>query len=1362
MAEEVIEGFQTSPQQNRVWSLQRGGGAPRARALYLLEGELDASALREAVAEVVRRHEILRTDFRTLPGMDAPLQVIAEEGQISVESDDLSAAPDARPPDVRLSEIYEEASGAPLDPARFTLLKLAPGRHALLFGAPALCADAESVKNLLGELARAYGAALGREALEDEPLQYVDFSEWQGELLSGEDAAAGREYWLAAARSLAEATAALPLEEGAEAAAGPRVVRLRERPADAVEAAARRLGVSERALLLTCWQLLLRRHAAPGNVFAGYLCDGRRIERLRDALGLFARYLPLSVEFDDSFRLGDAAALVEERLSSDYRRQEFLPWEESARLPFKFDYVEWPAGHEAGGVRFSLARFDAPVDDFKLKLSAARRGDSFELTLEHDPARYPAPLAERLAEQFEALLADALERPGSAAGELSLLGGEALRRTLYEWNDTARDYRRDACVHELFEEQAAQAPDALALVFGEEQLTFGELNRRANRLARRLKELGVGPESRVGLCAQRSTGMFVGLLAALKAGGAYVPLDPLQPRARLAFMLEDAKVGVLLTEPRLAGALPEVRVPVVMLDDIGADGAGADDKNLRPSARADNLAYVIYTSGSTGQPKGVMIRHRSVVNLAAALAEAVYSSLGARLRVSSNAPLSFDASVKQWVQWLGGHALCVVPEEIRPDGRALLDFIRREALDVLDATPSQLKLMRAAGFDGAGVGAPAAMLLGGEALDAGDWSFLSAAERTRAFNVYGPTECTVDTTACAVERGDARPHIGRPLANVRTYLLEAAGRPAPVGVAGELYVGGAGLARGYLDRAGLTAERFVPDAFSDEPGARLYRTGDLARHLPDGRIEYLGRADRQVKVRGYRIELGEIEAAVAVHESVREAVVVAREDEPGDVRLVAYVVPRRRAMQTVEGRARYQLPNGMAVIHQNRNETDYLYEEIFEKEIYVRHGVELPEGACVFDVGANIGMFTLFVTQHCPGARVYAFEPIAPLFETLRLNAELYGEGVRLFNFGLSDRRASETFAFYPHYSMMSGQRGYAHAGGDVEVVKRYMRNRQEEGADGMGALLEHADELLKERFEVVEYPAQLRTLSEVIAEEGVARIDLLKVDVQRAELDVLRGIRDEHWPLVEQVVMEVHDAPGEASEGRVKEIVALLEARGFEAVAEQDEVMRGTDRYNLYAVRRGRKSAHASDAPGASLRSRPAPAPVLTAGELRAAVKGRLPDYMLPSAFVLLEQLPLTRNGKVDRAALPPPEQTRSDATGRGFAAPQTQLERAIAAVWQQALHLDRVGTDENFFELGGHSLLMVQVHSKLRETLGRDISMVEMFQHPTVGSLAAHLSRAADGAPKDFARAKERAEKQRAAAGRYKRTTKGEKPGV
>jgi FkbM family methyltransferase len=380
----------------------------------------------------------------------------------------------------------------------------------------------------------------------------------------------------------------------------------------------------------------------------------------------------------------------------------------------------------------------------------------------------------------------------------------------------------------------------------------------------------------------------------------------------------------------------------------------------------------------------------------------------------------------------------------------------------------------------------------------------------------------------------------------------------------------------------------------------------------------------------------------------------------------------------------------------------------------------LPDGACVFDVGANIGIFTLFVLEHCRDARVYAFEPISPIFETLRLNAGLYGENVKLFPFGLSDKVSTASFTFYPNYSMMSGLSEYAHAGGDVEVVKRYLQNQQQEGTVGADSLLQHADELLADRFVTQRYESQLRTLSEMIRNEKVDRIDLLKIDVQRAELDVLNGIEDGDWQKIQQVVMEVHDAKGETSEGRVQQISSLLEQRGFQVVTEQDEALLDTDRYNLYAVRSARQPAAQVSR---EIESRSLRAPVVSAKELRNALKEELPDYMIPSAFVLLEKLPLTSNGKVDRAALAAPENgNANDATA--YVAPENEIERVVAGIWQEALRVERVSTNDNFFELGGHSLLMAQVHSRLVSTLGQEISMVELFQHPTVSALAKRLS--------------------------------------
>ena len=435
-----------------------------------------------------------------------------------------------------------------------------------------------------------------------------------------------------------------------------------------------------------------------------------------------------------------------------------------------------------------------------------------------------------------------------------------------------------------------RTPDNIAVVFEDQQLNYRELNARANQLAHYLQNLGVGPDVLVGICVERSLEMMVGLLGILKAGGGYLPIDPEYPTERLLYILQDAQVRVLLTQKHLIAGLPKHQSELVCLDTDWSFTTQAQESNPGCEVQPENLAYAIYTSGSTGEPKGVMIQHSSVVNLAHGLHQAIYAHHQiSPLRVSINGSLAFDTSVKQIIQLIYGHSLNIVPEKVRFDGHAMLSYLRQQKIDVLDCTPSQLRLLISVGLLDSD-NHPQSVLVGGEAIDESMWATLAKAQNINFYNVYGPTECTVDTTICLIT-ANLKPVIGRPIANVQTYILDEYLQPVPVGVPGELHIGGAGLARGYLNCPELTNEKFISHPFHQTTESRLYKTGDLARYLPDGNIEYLGRIDNQVKIRGFRIELGEIEAVLSQHNYVETTCVTAREDSPGIKRLVAYIVP---------------------------------------------------------------------------------------------------------------------------------------------------------------------------------------------------------------------------------------------------------------------------------------------------------------------------------------------------------------------------------------------------------------------------------------------------------------------------------------
>ncbi len=520
-------------------------------------------------------------------------------------------------------------------------------------------------------------------------------------------------------------------------------------------------------------------------------------------------------------------------------------------------------------------------------------------TIEYKPALFRPDTVVRFVEHFIGALRSALEDVGRPIGELGFFGEGERHQTVVEWNDTAiRLATGQGTVHGAFEAQAVRTPDREAVVAGGLSLTFAELTRRANRLARHLRRLGVGPDMGVGLCLERSVDSFVGLFGILKAGGAYVPMDEAHPDPRLAAVLAAGRIGTVITRERMRERFAALGACAVCLDSDREAIEREDSKSFQTGATSESLAYVLFTSGSTGEPKGVMVCHRSVLNLAAALERSIYGTLDSGvLRVSVNGPLTFDTSVKQWIQLLAGRMLHLLSEEVRHDADLLLGYLDRHGVDVFDCTPSLLRLLLARGLASGRSRAPRAVLVGGEAIDPATWETLACSAGPRFWNVYGPTECTVDATVWPVV--DGAPAIGRPIANVRLHILDRDGLPSPIGVPGELCIGGAGLARGYAAQPALTAAAFVPDPFS-APGERHYRTGDRARQRPDGTVEILGRIDLQVKVRGFRIEPGEIEAVLKTHPEVRDAVVAAREDLPGDLRLVAYAVPREGRPPKIE------------------------------------------------------------------------------------------------------------------------------------------------------------------------------------------------------------------------------------------------------------------------------------------------------------------------------------------------------------------------------------------------------------------------------------------------------------------------------
>ncbi|MEO1348693.1 MAG: amino acid adenylation domain-containing protein [Cyanobacteria bacterium J06635_15] len=925
-----IEGFRLSPQQKRLWQQQvSADGSYYAFCSILIEGDLQTEKLGSALQRIIRRHEILRTNFQTLPGMRIPLQVIAGNVEPLIsEYDFRELSPTDQFTQLQLlcrqknHQTFDLEQGSLFD---ISLVALDARKYLLLICLPALCADRATLDSLVQEISHDYAVCLYSQELSDElqPLQYADLAEWQNELFEGEEAKLGREYWQKKKDSMAFANCQLNFENPTTSKLDfkPELFSLYFSAEQLVEldAIAAKHDASISELLQTCWYILLWRVTKSTEITIGTYCDGRNYEEIESALGLFSKFLPIYCHLEDQFRFSDVLKQTGEIIDEAFKWQDSFAWDQIAEFSEKvpetsffaicFEFEEQSEIHSASDISFSIDKQYVCFDQFKVKLSCVRNSRGLSAELSYDSSLFRVDVIERLAGQFQKLIESVINKPESAIGQLEILSDCDRDQLLIGFNQTQIDYPPNKGIHELFETQANNSPNQIAVVFENQQLTYAELNLRANQLAHYLQKLGVGSEVVVGLYVERSLELIVGLLGILKAGGAYLPLDPALPQERVAFRLQDAQVSVLLSQQQLVEALPEGETRLVCLDSQWKAIAQESGDNLRSEVRAENLAYVLFTSGSTGKPKGVAIEHRQLLNYTNAITQKLELSGCTSFATVSTFAADLGNTVIFPALCQGGSLHVISPERVS-NPEALADYFSRHAIDCLKIVPSHLAALLTASQPEQ-ILPQRRLILGGEVCR---WKLIeqiqSYAPNCLIFNHYGPTEATVgvltyslsaETPHPAFQQGETVP-IGRPIANTQIYLLDTYLQPVPIGVPGEIYIGGAGLARGYFNRPNLTQERFIPNPFNNSKfkiqSSKLYRTGDLGRYLPDGNIEFLGRVDHQVKIHGFRIELGEIEVTLRQHPAVQETAVLAREDPSGNQRLVAYLVPNKQSKLT--------------------------------------------------------------------------------------------------------------------------------------------------------------------------------------------------------------------------------------------------------------------------------------------------------------------------------------------------------------------------------------------------------------------------------------------------------------------------------
>jgi amino acid adenylation domain-containing protein len=1455
--------------QQRLWFLSQMEHVSRAYNMGFalkLAGALDSSLLQRALDRLVERHEALRTVFVTADGQ--PLQrILSHAPGFALEVVDLRDEIDTAG---CLQTSMRDEVAAPFDLqrgplVRGRLIRTGEREHVLLCTMHHIVSDGWSVGVLTRELSALYEAFSrdGPDPLPPLAFQYADYAQWQRRWSTAQALAPHVDYWIAA---LADPPKRLDLptdrvRPAVQDYSGAFLeTHLDEQLVHELRVLSQRHGTTLFMSLLAGWALLLARLAGTDDLVIGTPVANRIRSEAEPLVGFFVNALALRLDLSGDPDVAELLAQVKRR-ALEAQEHQALPFEhlvETLSPTRTLDHhpvfqasFTWQNNDEGAvsfpGMQVEVLQVPRLTTKFDLSLYLAEEGNGIDGGIEYATALFDRATIARYLGYFHNILRTMAADDRATVSRIPLMSEAESRRVLGldDIDDTPDEAQADpACMHAFFEAHASRLPDAVALVHGSMSVSYGALNARANRLAHYLHRIGVGPDAHVALCFERGIELIVAILAVHKAGGAYVPLDPAYPADRLAYMLADSKPVVVLTHANVKGPAREVvdsaTVPVIDLQQH--EGAWQQEPVTNPDksngAGPGHLAYVIYTSGSTGRPKGVLVEHRNVSRLFTSMRDRFdYSPSDVWTLFHSYA---FDFSV--WEMWgaLGhGGRLVIVSHDTSRSPPQFYQLLCDEGVTVLNQTPSAFRQLVEAQRRSTQTHRLRTVIFGGEALEPGllkPWYEQASNRDTQLVNMYGITETTVHVTYRALTPADANragtSPIGHPMPDLSVYILDRHGAPVPPGVTGEMYVAGAGVARGYLNRAELTAERFLSDPFVARPGARMYKTGDLARRLPDGEIEYLGRNDMQVKVRGFRIELGEIEARLAEHPAVREAAVIARDNGPDDKRLIAYLtaqadLTREEALQlahehvaewsrlydqTYDDKSFEQAKPGFNFVGWR---SSYTHQPIPDTEMHewlagTLHRVRGLNPHRVLEIGCGTGMILFNVA---PGCERYvgtdlSRKTVEQLSRHVQSSPELSARTVLVHGQAADFSRVPQerydtvilnsVVQYFPNseylFEVLAGAVGAIAPGGKIfigdvrhhgllEAFHLSVQLSQSDPGLSLSQLRTRIGKKARQDPELLLDPAWFMALREKLP--GIAAVHILpKESVHQNEMSAyrydvvlivgappeeapvshwidcgdagwgmaeigrcivdsphevigLRSIFNPHVGPVAQMLEQAQDVDaieptvvGGSVQGHgtsCAELAAFCRQHGYlielswypadrsgayHAVVSKSGALPVVD-WRRYAPAQaaGDRLSHAND---------PLLAKKLAAlpDQLRAYLGSRLPEYMVPAAFHMLEALPLTVNGKLDRTRLL--EEDMPFHAPRPFEAPVGEIETELAAIWEGLLKVPRVGRGDDFFALGGHSLLGTKLIARVAHDMGVELSIQDLFSRPTLSALS------------------------------------------